>query len=212
LCGSRTAIRVERLIPERVHLIPVGPAFELRRIAVGKAEPVLDESQRHGARQARYDIHLAGSCSDQRSRLVRHIGPNPGNVFAIENGLHDRFFAPMHGGIVLRHPIVALLRLVERDAEDVVPEQDVAAVRKSHRQRHLGRGENRASPAQLIEERQRLLRHPAAHERPAFGNRRRIKAVQIMRHGISDRAAGARSWPPARRPDDVVPKESSGIR
>ena len=32
----------------------------------------------------------------------------------------------MHGGVILRHPVVTLLRPIERDAEDVVLREHVA--------------------------------------------------------------------------------------
>ena len=39
--------RLERLVPEGVHLVPVGPALQRGGIAVGEPEPVLHEGDRH---------------------------------------------------------------------------------------------------------------------------------------------------------------------
>ena len=101
----------------------------------------------------------------------------------------------MRGGVVLVHPVVALLRLVECDAEQVVAEQDLGAVSKARDERHVPHRENRAVAAQFRVERQRLAEHPAADQRPALRLGRRLEALQIARHESSLLCATAEMAP-----------------
>src|SRR5690242_15497310 len=89
----------------------------------------------------------------------------------------------MGGRVVLVHPVIALLGLVERDAENIVAAQNLGAVIKPCRQGELRHDKHWSLLAQLREEWQRLAEDPASNERPALRLGRCIETLQIACHG-----------------------------
>ena len=181
-------MEIEGLVMEAIVLVPIRPFEQLFRIAVDEAEPILNERDRHRAGETADGVDRAAGIVQQRRRLVRDIGADFGNLLAIEDRPHDRLFAPVNGRVVLRHPVVALLGLVEGDAECVVAAQDGGAVGKPRNNGDFGRRQDRPLRADLGEERQGFLVHPPPHQRPARAGGRLIELLEIVRaHGVPQR-------------------------
>jgi len=101
----------------------------------------------------------------------------------------------MHSCVVLVHPIIALFRLVECDAERVVPAQNFTAIVKPGRKRHL-----RTLLAEFREERKR-----SSKIQPRTRGQRRAKSVVSKRSNSSPSFLpnvdlGRKLWPRGNRP------------
>ena len=96
-------------------------------------------------------------------------------VFAVQQTLHQRFFAVMQCVVVMRHQIAdvgrrhAHLGLVKIDREHLGHQHHVGQVAVERDQRAFRRHQDGTFLAQLLEERQRLAFHPAPHQRVFLG-------------------------------------------
>ena len=178
----RRAIGIERLVVEGVLLVPVRPVGQERGIAFVEAEEALDERDRHGARIGLGQV-------DRALRIVEDGGGGGRDEVAhlrqrliVEDRPHHALFAPVIGGIVLRHEVAALLGRVEIDAELAKAVIDLRDIDVPGQERQLRQRQHRPFGAQLGEERRAFLVHEGADQRPARLGRGGVDAIEIGAH------------------------------